>query len=160
MTDYRYTLIREVSDDRGCLCWVMLNPSTADDEKDDATIRRVKRFTRDYGYGSLVVVNLFAARATDPDELLVIEDLQGPGNARALRLEMRRSTDVVFAWGAWFATNRHRRVQNGVKLERPNVEAIARKFGHEPLCLGWTANGEPAHPLRLAADMRLRPYVR
>lgn len=72
---YRYTLERVVNAQpagniRDRLCWVMLNPSSADAELDDPTIRRVKRFTADAGYSDLIVVNLFALRATSPDELL------------------------------------------------------------------------------------------
>ena len=62
---YRYWLTRTWNPRRATLCWVLLNPSTADADRDDPTIRRCQGFARSWGYGGIVVVNLFAYRATD-----------------------------------------------------------------------------------------------
>jgi hypothetical protein len=66
---YRYELHRSW-DPAGSLCaWVMLNPSMADADLDDPTIRRCRSFSRSWDYGGIVVVNLYALRATDPEQL-------------------------------------------------------------------------------------------
>lgn len=70
MNPYRYMLTREWDEHGDKICWVMLNPSTADETLDDPTIRRVRSFSQREGYGSLVVVNLYAMRATDPKGLI------------------------------------------------------------------------------------------
>src|SRR5689334_10316767 len=67
---YRYSLWREWSTDSPPVTFIMLNPSTADDWKDDSTIRRCIGFARTWGFGALEVVNLFAYRATDSRKLL------------------------------------------------------------------------------------------
>src|SRR5687767_7200334 len=66
---YRYQLVRGWSGEPP-IVWVMLNPSTADGTQDDHTIRKIVQFSRNWGYGSLTVVNLFALRATKPTALV------------------------------------------------------------------------------------------
>src|SRR5687768_14824465 len=66
---YRYNLTRLWDARLIRVCWVMLNPSTADQHEDDATIRRCIGFSRSWGAGALTVVNLFAFRATQPRDL-------------------------------------------------------------------------------------------
>ena len=156
MTDYRYTLYRDLRDpltaagrhDR--LCWVMLNPSTADEIVDDPTIRRVIRFTRDAGYGALEVVNLFAARATNPKRLYEHLDPVGPENMAAICDAFLAADGLVFAWGA---SGGARALSQGA-----SVGAWARRFDLSPLCLGVTADGSPRHPLYVRADQPLVPY--
>ena len=72
------------------LVWVMLNPSTADASTDDATIRRVLRFSDDWDYGSVRVVNLFAYRSTQPRLLWTLDDPIGPMNDEHIQREVRR----------------------------------------------------------------------
>lgn len=156
MTTYRYELEREVLKypgyGNGQLCWIMLNPSTADEIVDDATIRRVKGFTRRENYGSLIVVNLFAARATRPEELLRMEDPTGPENKMYVNDAIVMSDAVVCAWGAWWKAQPNR-------PPRLNVEALIKKAGKKPLCLGRTKSGEPKHPLYVRADQPFEVFT-
>jgi hypothetical protein len=85
---YRFDLTREwgcrpVKPDRR-VAFVMLNPSTADGHADDPTIRRCMGFAREWGFDGLVVVNLFAMRATRPDDVVKVlragGDAVGPDN--------------------------------------------------------------------------------
>lgn len=76
---YRYSLIRRCAEGPICV-WVLLNPSTADERKDDPTIRRCGGFSKSWGFGALEVVNLFAFRATDPRSLWLAMDPVGPKN--------------------------------------------------------------------------------
>lgn len=151
VSDYRYSLVRYIGGGRvGNLCWVMLNPSTADETTDDPTIRRVKRFTSDYGYESLTVVNLFAMRATEPDDLYNAAgsglDPVGIDNAEAIRRAFNACHGVVFAWGAWPGVK---------KLTHPNVEGLARLCDKPVRCLGHTKSGAPRHPLYVKATQPL-----
>lgn len=76
---YRYRLIRRWSS-AAVAGWVMLNPSTADDDADDSTIRRCMDFTRRWGHGGIIVRKLFALRVKDPQLLGRSDDLVGPYN--------------------------------------------------------------------------------
>src|SRR5262245_13227298 len=96
---YRYALTRTWGDPKKVVCWVMLNPSTADADQDDPTIRRCLGFSRAWGAGGLVVVNLFALRATDPDQLRIAADPVGPDNDSHLSTAAFGRL-VVAAWGA------------------------------------------------------------
>lgn len=150
---YRYDLTRTWADrsrpgahsrlDRLAL-WVMLNPSTADAEADDPTIRRVVGFTRREGLDGFAVVNLFALRASDPRALLRHPDPHGPENDSTIDrwLADPRVTLVVFAWGS---------TGNGTHLA-----AAAGWYGHRTMCLGVTKDGRPRHPLYVRSD---QPFV-
>ena len=143
---YRYTLHREWNGgDCGVVCWVMLNPSTADAVRDDPTIRRCIGFSRRWGFNSLVVVNLFALRATDPNVLLLDANPVGPGNDDAIRHAAQEASLIVAAWGAHPAMVRGRRDQR------------VRDLCAALHCLGTTRGGHPRHPLRLRADTQLVP---
>jgi len=95
---YRYLLGREWDHNKPCICFVMLNPSTADAEIDDATIRRCTGFARAWGYGSLLVVNLYGLRATHPKALWYDLDPVGPKNDDHIILAVHKTKKVVCAW--------------------------------------------------------------
>ena len=82
---YRYTLRRQWDDALPYCLFVMLNPSTADATQDDPTIRRCIGFTKAWGFGGLLVGNLFALRSTDPAALYHADDPVGPENDSCLR---------------------------------------------------------------------------
>ena len=137
---YRYFLLRG---DENQLPFIMLNPSTADETLDDPTIRRCMSFAKTFGYNGIVVMNLYAFRATNPKELLTCADPVGPENDKWL-LELSRYDEVVCAWGANAKLDRVKEVYdmlvaNGVKLK----------------CLGITKHGAPRHPLYIKADQPL-----
>ncbi len=133
---YRYTLVRQWSDAEPCGLWIMLNPSTADAERDDPTIRKCMELSRRAGHGGIVVVNLFAYRATDPKSLRDAADAIGPENDGVLARETERAGMIVAAWG------------NHGALKNRDVEAkrlIHRTMYH----FGLTKMGQPRHPLYL-----------
>lgn len=154
---YRYALTRAWQHDyTDTLVWLMLNPSTADGEQDDPTIRRCVGFADRWGYGRLVVVNLFAFRATDPDDLSGTDDPVGPKNDRWIEREAKGRV-VVCAWGS-------RSLTVGPacpgRLEyyhqRPMLVArILRDAGATMKCLGLTADSQPRHPLYVRGDTEL-----
>lgn len=142
---YRYALTRVfatlASPQRACL-FVMLNPSTADENTDDPTIRRCVGFAESWGYSRLDVVNLFALRATDPAALLVAIDPVGFDNDRYIEFYARGADLIVCAWGA-------HGVLNGRSLA---VTKILHDAGFALKCLGLTASGQPKHPLYIPAN--------
>lgn len=136
---YRYDLSRSWAEGAR-VAFVGLNPSTADAEVDDPTIRRCVGFARAWGFGALRMVNLFAWRATDPRELALADDPVGVGNDAILRELRETCTLVVAAWGA------HR-----MALERAaTVVSLLGDF----TVLGLTAAGHPRHPLYMRASCR------
>ncbi|MBO0700357.1 MAG: DUF1643 domain-containing protein [Zavarzinella sp.] len=143
---YRWWLRRSIAGGSGeVVCFLMLNPSTADHRRDDPTIRRCMGFARAWGYPVLEVRNLFAWRATDPRELLTAPDpTGGPRGDRELRAVVGADL-VTVAWGGWVPFARDR-------------EALALLAGRRLMCLGRTQNGQPRHPLYLRADTRLETF--
>lgn len=127
------------------ILFVMLNPSTADEQLDDATIRRCRYHAARLGGTELAVVNLYAHRATEPRELLTAVDPVGPDNDRWIAEESRLADHVIAAWGADPAATptRIRRV-----LELLASGPVVRPL----LCLGTTVSGAPRHPGRLANE--------
>jgi hypothetical protein len=150
---YRYTLTRWWrTGDQGMILWVMLNPSTADADKDDNTIRRCISFSRLWGYEAMTVVNLYAYRATKPTELWDRakqgKDIIGPKNDRWILKEAYHAQRIVVAWG------------NNADFHRPKV--VRKLLGKKKLyCLGTTASGHPLHPLhplRLHGNTQLQRW--
>ncbi len=144
---YRWSLRRSwPGGDGRTVCFVMLNPSTADGIQDDPTIRRCIGFARSWGYSRLVVRNLFALRATRPAELLRRSDpVGGLAGDRALRRAV--SADVVVcAWGGRVPFGRD---QRGLRL----------LSGQPLVCLGTTRDGSPRHPLYVRGDTLPRVFT-
>jgi hypothetical protein len=137
---YRYELRRVWNDTRGLVCWIMLNPSTADAELDDPTIRRCLRFARSWGYGGIVVHNLFALRATDPAELRRHPDPVGPGNDEWLT----RGTSAALTVAAW---GTHGALAGRADQVRTMLTRAGVRLHH----VGLTRAGAPRHPLYLPA---------
>ena len=142
---YRYTLRRRTGLWDRELVFVMLNPSTADETKDDPTVRRCIRFAHDWEFGRLVVVNIFAHRATDPTELLVQDDPVGPLNDWWIWHAAWNADMVVLAWGVYGAY-RDRGYEVAFKL---GLLGSIREKVH---VLGLTKDGHPKHPLYIPAD--------
>lgn len=161
---YRYTLRRTCGGlllteadgfaGDGQVVWIMLNPSTADASVDDPTIRKVRGYSERWGYRSLVVVNAYAWRSTDPRVLPSIADPVGPDNDAAIVSACAGAAQaggpgvglVVCAWG---------------KNLRPNrLAELARLLAGVPLhALKLNGDGSPAHPLYLANVLMPQPFA-
>jgi len=133
---YRYSLWREWDANAPRVAFVMLNPSRADANTDDPTLRRCLGFARSWGCGSIEVVNLFAYRASRPDILRVVLDPVGPENDRYLQEAVERADQIIVAWGnRGSLRNRYQTVSSWL-MSRENL-----------YCLGITQIGHPHHPL-------------
>ncbi|MDB4867283.1 MAG: hypothetical protein JWR03_1616 [Cohnella sp.] len=135
---YRYSLWRIWNPQLPGVLFVMLNPSTADASNDDPTIRRCIGFAKSWGCGSLEVVNLFAYRATNPDELKKCEDPVGPENDDYIVRAVQNAHKVVTAWGT----------KGGLLGRNKAVMKMLDKY--RPHCLDMTKDGHPKHPLYVA----------
>ena len=140
---YRYRLDRATrGDGQRVMTFVMLNPSTADAATDDPTIRRCCGFATASNCGRLVVVNLFAFRATKPADLKRAADPIGPDNDEHILRAAAEATVLICAWGAHGGfRDRGRRVRWWLDEHRLPL-----------FNLGLTREGHPRHPLFVRAD--------
>jgi hypothetical protein len=144
---YRYTLERRWDGkpfgSPGVVAWLMMNPSTADEQVDDPTVRRARDFSRRWGYGAMVVLNAFALRATKPTMLLEAEDPVGPDNDAAITTWAKQADKVVAAWGL---------PPKPLRWRSLDVATLLARAGVQPLALKVTQSGQPSHPLYIAGD--------
>lgn len=141
---YRYQLLREWDTQMPKVLFIMLNPSTADAENDDATIRRCIDFAKRWGFGGLFVGNLWAYRATDPKELKNTPEIEGE-EPMALRMindshidnMARQCQAVIFAWGTHKYAFEWR------------VNHLKDRF-KTPMAITISKHGKPCHPLYLS----------
>jgi hypothetical protein len=141
---YRYRLWRYWDPGQGEAVFCMLNPSTADASEDDPTIRRCMGFARAWGYGGIIVVNLFALRSTDPRALKKHPAPIGERNDVVVFDALRSAGIAVAAWG-----NHGSLMARGSRVVR--ICAERRIPLHH---LGLSKAGHPAHPLYLPGDRR------
>lgn len=135
---YRYRLSRRWGAGSEIL-FVMLNPSTATETRNDPTVERCERRARRWGYAGFSVANLFAFRATRPEDLKQADQPVGADNDRLL-LELARGAAMTLC--AWGVHGEHR----GRGAE---VAALLRAEGLALHHLGLTRQGAPRHPLYL-----------
>lgn len=147
---YRYLLWRTWDQARPRLLWVLLNPSTADGETDDPTLRSCKEFSYRWGYGGLEIINLFAFRATDPRTLQREPDPIGPENDRYIAAAATDANGIIVAWGA-LGSFRQR--------DREVLALLSRQFAQPLRCLGSVQNGCPRHPLYVARSTSPELYL-
>ena len=162
---YRWELHRPVLRSSGedglrLLLFVGLNPSTADGDRDDPTLRRLQAFARDWGYDQLVVLNLFGRISASPAALGRCRDPVGQCSDQVLRSWFGRwsgspSWDLWLGWGE--AGSLHNRDQ---RVEMMLAEALAMRVqGRPPLVIGTTRNGQPRHPLYVAGGKLLSSWA-
>lgn len=150
--EYRYTLERRCVTTDGnprVLMLIGVNPSDANAERDDPTVRRGYGFCRTLGYGHLMMGNKFARRSPDVKVLRRSGDPIGPENDVYLENLMRHSDCVVAAWGPLA------KLPEALRQRWKAVVKIADACGQPLYCLGTAADGHPRHPLMLRADTKL-----
>lgn len=142
---YRYTWKLAWNRTQPPCAFVGLNPSTADESSPDPTVRRCIAYARGWGYGGLIMLNLFAFRATDPKDMKAEADPVGANNNRWLRDQAGYVTlmggVVIAAWGT-----------HGEHLGRSS-DVVTLLAGVPLYCLKVTKGGEPGHPLYLKGDL-------
>ncbi len=142
---YRYALRRQWRNG-AWLGIIGLNPSTADGQTDDPTIRRCISIATELGFGGLVMLNVFALRSPDPRLLATATDPCGPGNRRALLRESQRCRMLVAAWG------NHCPAEHSLR--------IATLLNRDLYCFRRNKGGQPAHPLYLPQPVQPQLFFR
>lgn len=155
---YRYQLWREFAGEflweggnkmkDGFVLFIGLNPSTADETKDDPTIRRCIAFAKVWGYGALCMANLFAFRATKPKDMMAADDPIGSQNDQILINTAKEAGLVICAWG-----NGGNFIGRGIL-----VCDMLRDEGIQTHHLGLNSDWTPKHPLYLRKDTQPEPY--
>lgn len=140
---YRYTLNRDWDNKLPTLTWIMLNPSKASATLDNPTVKECVRLSTRFGFGGLLVLNLFAFRAIDPKQIKRQPDPVGPNNNSIIetKIDSHGGTlirAIVLAWG-----------NHGVFRNRnEEVLALVKASGQvDVFHLGLTLSGQPRHPL-------------
>ena len=157
---YRYSLGRCWDESKPILMFIMLNPSTADDKEDDPTIRRCIGFAKSWGYGAIIVCNLIPYRATNPKELLSIDDneflgtidnkgIVGYYNSAYISKLSQKVDKVVCAWGN----------SNVIKKLRINISKIKEIVDKPLYYIEISKDGTPKHPLYLKSDNELKLWT-
>ena len=149
---YRYRLERDFFRPGPIAAVFMVNPSTADAQENDATIRKLLGFGARLGWHSLIVGNVFAYRATDITELRHAPDPVGPHNERHLAQIFRDADVHIAAWGP------RSKLPPALREEWRMVSTIALDEGYDLRCWGTAKDGQPRHPLMLAYDTPLAPW--
>lgn len=145
---YRWWLSRVWEPGKPTALFIMLNPSTADAEIDDPTIRRCIAFSRSWGCPGVAVVNLFSFRATEPADLKKATDPVGDLTGGII-LGHASCRPVVAAWGVHGSY---------MGRDRAVCQMLARYPDLQLQCLGVTKDGHPKHPLYVPGNAKLIPY--
>jgi hypothetical protein len=143
--EYRYTLKRVWDASLGSVLFVMMNPSTADPYVDDPTVAKCQRYARSWSYGTMLVGNTFAYRATNQKDLLRVADPVGPKNDKYLLQMAAQAELIVLAYG---------KPHKNLCQRGRDVVAMLRRAGHELHVLKLCNDGTPSHPLYLKGTLR------
>jgi hypothetical protein len=156
---YRYRLWRIWDCSKPPLVWLLLNPSTADEREDDPTMRRCMGFAHRDGHGGIVVLNIFAFRSTDPRVLKYHidsgRDMIGPENDEYIQAylcmtngTLKSQTKFILGYGS-----------NGTMAGR-DKQIMQMVAGYDNIyCLGYTATGQPRHPLYIRGEQRFVKFI-
>ena len=160
---YRFFLTRRIQEDNRTLLFIGLNPSIADANFNDQTLRRLLQICRFLGYGKLVVLNLFSRVSKSPKQLQLCSDPIGKENNNFLSAytfiwSRNYFWDLCFGWGR--KGSLYQRDKFVIELLR--IYLVTRstfcKEALGPLAFGLTKDGDPRHPLYLPSESVLRPF--
>ena len=148
---YRYTLHRTWDNSKEKIVFIGVNPSTADETIDDATLTKCMNYAKAWGYGGLVMLNLFAYRATDPTVMKSARDpIGGSENDSFIKkyTDPKKISKVICAWG-----------EHGKHLDRANLVIKSHIHSDAKLyALKINKSGAPHHPLYLSNKVKPTIY--
>ena len=144
---YRYRLWRIWNENKPLVLFIMLNPSKADSNADDPTIRRCMRFAAAWGYGGMYVGNLFAYRSTEPKGLMKTFDPVGRENDYHLACMSEKCEIAVCAWG-------NKSIVDSMRPEHTPLEFVKAPLYYIEL----SKDGIPKHPLYLKKSLKPKRF--
>lgn len=143
----RFWLERRWGTYQDAVAFVMLNPSTANDEEDDATIRACTRLAKAWDYSALIVVNTNPMRSTDPRKTPYPTEFDLVENDEYLRRAAFWAHRIVFAWG-----------NNVSHILRDRTIEVFEGYQSHIYHLGFTKQLEPRHPLYAPTNIQLKRF--
>lgn len=141
---YRYCLSRYWNNQLPEILFIMLNPNKADEILNDPSIRRCIGYAKDWGFGSMSVVNLFARRAPYPDKLFEKRNPVGNENDKYILKKASASSIILLAWGNY----------GSYAKRSEKVLGLLRSSREKLYYLKKTKMGEPGHPLYLRRSLK------
>ena len=152
-SEYRYILGTR---GRNPLICIGINPSTAQPDDLDNTLKSVERIALGNGFDSFIMFNVYAQRATDPDAMERSCNMQlHRENLEAFRYVLSISENPT-VWAAWGAIIEKREYLPGCVRDMVNV---GMEYGARWVCAGAvTKKGHPHHPLYLRKDEKIKPF--
>lgn len=139
---HRYALWRKWDENKPYVLFIGLNPSKADENNDDPTLRRCIGFAKAWGYGGVCMANLFSLRATDPRDMKNSPYPVRKENQKYLQQLANNAGLIICAWGT------HGSYLDADKQFMKHLKAYSLK------CLGITKEGHPKHPLYIKSDQQ------
>jgi hypothetical protein len=140
---YRYVLWRIWNDSLPKVMFIGLNPSTANENKSDPTINRIKSMVKSWGYGGFYMLNLFTYITAYPEELKKCGDPVGLSDYYLLEYA-KKSEKIIFAWGNF-------------KEAKKRAKEVEKLFP-DAYCLVKNKDGSPRHPLYIKSGIKLIKY--
>lgn len=144
--EYRYWLQRKWDDLKAKVSFIMLNPSVADSEWDDRAVQRCIFFARNWGFGSVEIVNLFAYQTESPKILKSVMEPIGKDNDKYILETLKNADIIIAAWG------------NDGAFRNRYKEILTLVQDYDLHCMGITAESQPKYPARLSNDTRYFIY--
>ena len=141
---YRYALWRIWDNSKPSIMFIGLNPSSASENANDPTIRRVIAFAKKWGYGGVYMMNCFPFISTDPSVLkefydTPFHDVEDFENFRQLLEVSKKCKEIVFAWGNFEVVKER---ANSISKHFPEAKALIKN-----------KDGSPRHPLYVSRNI-------
>ncbi len=145
---FRYALWRIWDNTKESLLFIGLNPSTANEHRNDPTITRLIGFAKSFGFGSLYAGNLFSIVSADPMVLFNESSVELPNGPcdQAIEQMNRLCSTVLVGWGGW------------AKYAKTRPSQVLSLIGGRAFCLRVNKSGEPSHPLYLPSSSKMILY--
>lgn len=148
---YRYKLSRVWDEEKPRAVLVLWNPSTADHYKNDLTVNSCINYFIDHGYGSMDLVNLFAARCTKPNQLKSFNDPIGVDNNYYISESLKQADLILLGWGSCTGSQmKKKRAVEVLQMIRPYKDIC--------YCFGFVGDHDPKHPKIIAKEDYLQGY--
>ena len=154
-SEYRYIL--GTKGVKPLIC-IGINPSTAEPDNLDNTLKSVQRIALGNGFDSFIMFNVYAQRATVPDDMeTALNPLLHTENMKAFEYVLSLSAEPPTVWAAWGTIIKKRDYLPACVRD---MIAIGKRFSAKWVSAGACSKvgGHPHHPLYLKKDSLLDPF--